>query len=77
VKQCQLLGFVMFKASSQTQSAAAIDINRWLAAGSLRVPIDRVLPLEATAEAHALQEASTIHRSGSLAGKLVIDLENG
>jgi NADPH2:quinone reductase len=77
VKQCQLLGFVMFKASSHTQTAAAIDINRWLAAGFLRVPIDRVLPLEATAEAHALQEASTIHRSGSLAGKLVIDLENG
>jgi NADPH:quinone reductase len=77
VKQCRLLGFVMFKASSQAQAAAAIDINRWLAAGSLRVPIDRVLPLEATAKAHAIQEASTIHRSGSLAGKLVIDLEKG
>ena len=77
VKQCRLLGFVMFKASSQMQAAAAIDINRWLAAGSLRVPIDRVLPLEATAEAHSLQEASTINRSASLTGKLVIDLENG
>ena len=77
VKQCRLLGFVMFKASSQMQAAAVIDINRWLAAGSLRVPIDRVLPLEATAEAHSLQEASTIHRSASLTGKLVIDLENG
>lgn len=73
VKQCRLFGFVMFKATSQEQLAAAHDINRWLAAGSLRVPIDRVLPLTATAEAHALQEASTIHRSGGLAGKIVIE----
>ena len=73
VKQCRLFGFVMFKASSQTQAAAAVDINRWLAAGALRVPIDRVLPLEATAEAHAIQEASTIHRTGGLTGKLVIE----
>jgi NADPH2:quinone reductase len=73
VKQCRLFGFVMFKASSHTQAAAAVDINRWLAAGALRVPIDRVLPLEATAEAHAIQEASTIHRTGGLIGKLVIE----
>ncbi|MFM8635932.1 MAG: NADPH:quinone reductase [Planctomycetia bacterium] len=73
VKQCRLFGFVMFKASSQEQAAAAIDINRWMAAGSLRVPIDRVLPLDATAEAHALQESSTIHRSGAVGGKLVIE----
>jgi NADPH2:quinone reductase len=73
VKQCRLFGFVMFKASSQKQAAAALDINRWLAGGALRVPIDRVLPLEATAEAHAIQEASTIHRTGVLTGKLVIE----
>jgi NADPH:quinone reductase len=73
VKQCRLFGFVMFKASSHTQAAAAVDINRWLAAGALRVPIDRVLPLETTAEAHAIQEASTIHRTGGLTGKLVIE----
>jgi NADPH2:quinone reductase len=73
VKQCRLFGFVMFKASSQQQAAAAANINRWMAAGKLRVPIDRVLPLAATAEAHALQEASTIQRSGALGGKLVIE----
>ena len=73
VKQCRLFGFVMFKASSQEQAAAAIDINRWLASGGLRIPIDRVLPLEQTATAHALQEASTIHRSGAIGGKIVIE----
>ena len=55
------------------QQAAAADINRWLAHGRLRVPIDRVLPLAATAEGHALQESNTIARSGTLAGKIVIE----
>jgi len=73
VKGCRLFGFVMFKADSHRQAAAAADINRWLESGRLRLPIDRVLPLEATAEAHALQEAATIHRTGSLSGKIVIE----
>jgi NADPH:quinone reductase-like Zn-dependent oxidoreductase len=63
----------MFKADSHEQAAAAADINRWLAAGQLRVPIDRVLPLARTAEAHALQESSTVARSGALAGKIVLE----
>jgi hypothetical protein len=37
------------------------------------VPIDRVLPLSATAEAHSLQESSTIGRSGAVGGKIVIE----
>jgi NADPH2:quinone reductase len=73
VKGCSLHGFAMFKADSHEQAAAAADINRWLAGGKLRVPIDRVLPLAATAEGHALQEANTIARSGVLAGKLVVE----
>ena len=73
VKGCSLHGFAMFKADSQEQAAAAADISRWLAAGKLRVPIDRVLPLAATAEGHALQEANTISRSGVLAGKIVVE----
>jgi len=73
VKGCRLLGFVMFKADAATQAAAAADINRWLQSGRLRVPVDRVLPLARTAEAHAVQEAATIARSTALAGKLVIE----
>ncbi|MFN9367693.1 MAG: NADPH:quinone reductase [Planctomycetia bacterium] len=73
VKGCSLSGFAMFKADAHEQAAAAADINRWLAAGSLAVPIDRVLPLAATAEAHALQEASTVGRSAALAGKILIE----
>jgi len=73
VKGCSLHGFAMFKADCHEQAAAAADINRWLAAGKLRVPIDRVLPLAATAEGHALQEANTIARAGVLAGKIVVE----
>jgi len=73
VKGCRLVGFVMFKADSHRQAAAAADINRWLAAGRLRVPIDRVLPLARTAEAHRLQEESTVGLSGAVGGKIVIE----
>ena len=73
VKGCTLLGFVMFKATPQEQAAAAADINRWLAGGRLRVPIDRVLPLARAAEAHAIQEAATVGRSGALSGKIVLE----
>ncbi|MFM7245574.1 MAG: NADPH:quinone reductase [Planctomycetaceae bacterium] len=72
VKGCRLLGFVMFKAEAAVQAAAAADINRWLASGLLRVPVDRVLPLDRTGEAHALQESATIRRSGALAGRIVV-----
>lgn len=73
VKGCRLHGFVMFKADAHEQAAAAADINRWLGASRLRVPIDRILPLERTAEAHAVQEAATVNRSGGLTGKIVIE----
>lgn len=73
VKGLRLHGFAMFKAPPPRQAAAALDINRWLATGRLRVPIDRVLPLAATAEGHALQEANTVGRSGVLAGKIVVE----
>jgi len=73
VKGCSLHGFAMFKTSHAEQAAAAADINRWLAAGRLRVAIDRVLTLDQTAEAHALQESATVMRSGGLTGKIVIE----
>lgn len=72
VKNCSLHGFVMFLASPEEQQACALDINRWLSEGKLRANIDRVLPLSQTAEAHRLQEESTVGKSGALAGKLVL-----
>ncbi len=73
VKGCRLLGFVMFQATAQEQAAAAADINRWLARGQLRAPVDRVVTLAHVAEAHAVQEAATVGGSGGLAGKIVVE----
>lgn len=73
VKGCSLHGFVMFKASAAEQAAAAADINRWLARGQLRAPVDRVVTLAHVADAHALQEAATVGGSGGLTGKIVVE----
>ncbi len=72
-KACRLYGFVMFKAGAHEQAAAATDINRWLARGQLRAPVDRVVTLEHVAEAHAIQEAATVGGSGALAGKIIVE----
>ena len=72
VKDCALFGFAMFNAPPDEQRAAADDINRWLAAGQLKPRIDRVLPLAKAAEAHRLQEDNTLHKAGTLAGKIVL-----
>ena len=72
VKDCSLHGFAMFNASAREQRSAANAINRWVAEGKLRARIDRVLPLSQAAEAHRLQEESTVQKTGVLAGKLVL-----
>jgi NADPH2:quinone reductase len=72
VKDCSLHGFAMFNASIREQHAAANAINRWLSEGKLKARIDRVLPLSEAATAHRLQEDSTIHKKGTLAGKIVL-----
>ncbi|MCR4410809.1 MAG: zinc-binding dehydrogenase, partial [Thermoguttaceae bacterium] len=72
-RDCQVVGFAMFNAPADQQQKAAEDINRWLAEGKLRARISRVMKLSETAEAHRLQEQSTLHRSGVLAGKIVLE----
>jgi NADPH2:quinone reductase len=71
-KDCSLHGFAMFNSTAEEQHAAALDINAWAAEGKLRAPIDRVLPLAKAAEAHRLQEESTLRKSSSLNGKIVL-----
>ena len=72
VKECSLHGFVMFKATPEEMRRCAEAMNMWFAEGKLRARIDRVLPLSEAAEAHRLQEAATVHKSASLAGKIVL-----
>ncbi|MGD9644970.1 MAG: zinc-binding dehydrogenase, partial [Pirellulales bacterium] len=72
VKDCTLVGFAMFNSPPEVQRRAADDINGWLASGKLKPRIDRVLPLSQAAAAHQLQEENTIHKAGTLAGKIVL-----
>ncbi len=72
VKDCALHGFAMFNATARELRAGAEAINRWLAEGKLKARIDRVLPLSQAAEAHRLQEESTVDKTGVLAGKIVL-----
>lgn len=72
VKDCSLHGFAMFNAPHSEQRAAANDINRWMSQGRMVARVDRVLPLSKAAEAHQLQEENTLHKAGTLAGKIVL-----
>lgn len=72
VKGLSLLGFAMFNMTADEQRACAEDINRWAAAGRLRVPIGARFPLAETAAAHHLQETNTLGKAGTLTGKIVI-----
>jgi len=72
VKGCSLHGFAMFNSTPDEQRACAADINRWLASGQLQAQIHSVLPLAEAAAAHRLQEQNTIHKAGTLHGKIVL-----
>ena len=71
-KNCALYGFAMFNSSPEENRAAATEISRWMSEGKLKAQNDRVMPLSETAAAHRLQEESTVHKSGALAGKIVL-----
>jgi NADPH2:quinone reductase len=72
LKSLSLYGFTIFGAPPEEQRACMEKILPWLAAGKIKACVDRVLPLAKTAEAHKLQEESTIGNSGALAGKIVL-----
>jgi NADPH:quinone reductase len=72
VKDCSLLGLAMFNATAEEQEAGARDISQWAADKKLRACIDRIMPLSQAAEAHRLQEESTVKKTRQLAGKIVL-----
>jgi NADPH:quinone reductase len=71
-KDCSLLGFAMFNSTAQEQETAARDVATWAAEKKLKACIDRILPLSQAAEAHRLQEESTVKKTSQLAGKIVL-----
>ncbi len=72
-RDARMLGFAMFNAPADQQRKSAAEINRWLARGRLKPRIDRVMKISQAAEAHKLQEQSTLGKKGAgLAGKIVL-----
>jgi NADPH2:quinone reductase len=72
VKDCSLFGFAMFNATADEQRVCAGDINRWLADKKLHVPIGRTFRFAEASAAHKLLEENTLHKAGTLMGKIVL-----
>lgn len=72
VKGLSLFGYAMFNSTPDEQRVCADDINRWLAAKKLVVPIGREFPLSETAAAHAFLEENTVQKAGTLTGKVIV-----
>ncbi len=73
MKDAAIRGLAMFNAPADEQRKCAAEINRWLAKGKLRPVIGRVMKLSEAAEAHRLQEESTLKKKGGLMGKIVLE----
>jgi NADPH2:quinone reductase len=71
-RDLSLFGFAMFNATPAEQRVCADDINRWLAEKKLHVQIGRTFRLAEAAAAHRLQEENTLHKSGTLTGKIIV-----
>jgi NADPH2:quinone reductase len=72
LKDLSLHGFAMFNATPQEQRRCADDINRLLAEKKLRAVIGRTFPLAEAAAAHKFLEENTLHKAGTLIGKVVV-----
>ena len=71
-KDLSLFGFAMFRATPEEQRECAKDINHWLAEKKLHVQIGRTFPLKEAAAAHRFLEENTLHKAGTLTGKIVV-----
>jgi NADPH2:quinone reductase len=71
-RDLSLFGFAMFNATPEEQRQCADDINRWLAEHKLTVTIGKTFRFSEAAAAHRLQEENTLHKAGTLTGKIVL-----
>jgi NADPH2:quinone reductase len=71
-RDLSMFGFAMFNASPEEQRGCAEEMNRWMQEGKLRALIGRTFPLSDAAAAHRLQEENTLHKAGTLVGKIVL-----
>ena len=71
-RDLSMFGFAMFNATPEEQRVCAEDMNRWMVEKKLKPLVGRTFRLEETAAAHKFQEENTLHKSGTLAGKIVL-----
>ncbi len=74
-RDCSILGFAMFNASPDEQSACAAEIAKFAEMGLLKTPIGKTFPLAEAARAHKFLDEATIQGSGKLMGKVVIEID--
>lgn len=74
VNELRMAGFAMFNASPDEQRASAAQMNRWWESGQWMPQIGARFPLAEAAKAHALQEANTLQKQGTLTGKIVVNV---
>jgi NADPH2:quinone reductase len=67
-----LYGLAMFNATAEEQRHCAADINRLLAEKKLHAAIGRTFPLKEAAAAHRCLEENSLHKAGTLTGKVVL-----
>ena len=73
-RDCSILGFAMFNASFDEQSASAAEIAKMAELGLLKTPIGKTFLLAEAAQAHKFLDEATIQGSGKLMGKVVIEI---
>lgn len=77
VRDLRMIGFAMFNASSSEQKRCAEDLNQSLASGKIRPVIGATYALSESAAAHQHQENATLQSSGSLQGKILVQIDGG
>ena len=76
VKGLSLHGFAMFNMTADEQRVCGADIAQWMGQKKVKALIGRRFPLSEAAAAHRFQEENTLHKAGTLTGKIVV-LPNG
>ncbi len=72
VNDLRMIGFAMFNATPDEQRTCAEALNRLYEQGRWKPLVGPVLPLGDAAAAHRLQEENTLHKKGTLTGKIVL-----
>ncbi|HTN02418.1 MAG TPA: zinc-binding dehydrogenase, partial [Planctomycetaceae bacterium] len=72
VKDLRVIGFAMFNASPEEQRTSAEALNALYLRAQWKPQIGATFPLSETAAAHRLQEDNSLHKAGTLRGKIVV-----